>query len=59
MVPELLWGRPILGWDTISLIALVVPAGLAIAVLGYRLFDIDVIVNLTLMYVPLTAARRK
>jgi hypothetical protein len=55
VIPELLWGEPILGWDVISLIALVVPAGLVIAVLRYRLFDIDIIINRTLVYVPLTA----
>jgi hypothetical protein len=54
-IPELVSGRPIVGWDVIALIALIVPAALVIAVLRYRLFDIDVIINRTLVYVPLTA----
>lgn len=54
-LPELFTGAPLIGWDWISLIGLVVPLALVIAVLRYRLFDIDLIINRTLVYVPLTA----
>jgi hypothetical protein len=54
-VPEAISGRPLVGWDWIGLSAVVVPVAVVIAVLRYRLFDIDVIINRTLVYVPLTA----
>ncbi|HSR19509.1 MAG TPA: hypothetical protein VLL49_01225 [Anaerolineales bacterium] len=54
-VPEVLRGAPLLPWNGILLSGLVVPLALMIAVLRYRLFDIDLIINRTLVYVPLTA----
>lgn len=54
-LPDLIIGKPLVGWDWIGLTALTVPIALVIAVLRYRLFDIDVIINWTLVYVPLTA----
>ena len=54
-IPELLSVPSLVSWDVISLLSLVVPLALGIAVLRYRLFDIDVIINRTLVYVPLTA----
>lgn len=54
-LPEAISGRPLVGWDWIELSALAVPMAVVIAVLRYRLFDIDVIINRTLVYVPLTA----
>jgi signal transduction histidine kinase len=50
MGPELLFGRPLIPWSWVGLIALPLPIGLAIGILRYRLFDIDVVVNRALVY---------
>jgi hypothetical protein len=55
-VPQLVLGRPLLSWSVIGLIALPMPIGLAVAIVRHRLFDIEVVVNRTLVYGGVTLA---
>ena len=52
--PELLLGRPVVPSSWLGIVALFFPFGLAFGILRYRLFDIDVVVNRTLVYGGLT-----
>ncbi|MCC7362118.1 MAG: hypothetical protein IT317_21720 [Anaerolineales bacterium] len=54
IIPELALGYPLLSWDVLALIGLSVPIAFAIAILRYHLFDIDVLLNRTLVYGSLT-----
>src|SRR3970282_2716888 len=56
MGPELLTGPPLLPWSAVGLVALPLPLGVAAGILRYRLFDIEVVVNRTLVYGGLTGA---
>lgn len=53
-VPELLLGRSLVPPSWIGLIALPLPLGLAVGILHDRLFDIEVVLNRTLVYGGLT-----
>jgi hypothetical protein len=39
----------------LSLVVLVIPAGIGVAMLRYRLYDIDTVINVTLVYAVLSA----
>ena len=53
-LPELLLGRPVVASSWLGIVALFFPFGLAFGILRYRLFEIDVVVNRTLVYGGLT-----
>lgn len=54
-VPGLVMGRPLIDANALGLSLLPFPIILAISVLRYQLFDIDVIIHRTLIYTVLTA----
>jgi hypothetical protein len=43
------------GTFVLSIVVLVIPAGIGVAMLRYRLYDIDTVINLTLVYAVLSA----
>jgi signal transduction histidine kinase len=55
-VPELLTGRPLLPWSAVGAAGLPFPVAIATAVLRHRLFDIEVVINRSLVYGGLTVA---
>jgi two-component sensor histidine kinase len=54
-LPLILVGQPLIPNPVIMLLTILVPLVYAIAVLRYRLFDIEIIINRTLVYGTLTA----
>jgi uncharacterized membrane protein len=54
VIPELLGYRPLIPQSVTSLLWLAIPTALAIAILREGLFDIDLIINRTLVYSGLT-----
>ncbi len=54
-LPELLTGGPILPWNLLGLSGLPFPIAIGIGVLRHRLFDIDIVINRTIVYGGLTA----
>ncbi len=55
-LPSFILGQPLLNSDGLGLLVLPYPLVLPIAILRYRLFDIDVLINRTLVYGILTAS---
>ncbi len=55
VIPELVMGHALLSWSVLALFGLLVPLALGFAILRYRLFDIDVIINRAVVYLTLTA----
>jgi two-component system NarL family sensor kinase len=55
-LPTFILGQPLLNSDGLGLLVLPYPLALAIAILRYRLFDIDILINRTLVYGILTAS---
>jgi two-component system, NarL family, sensor kinase len=49
-LPEWLTGQPLVSWDALTLSFLPCPVALGVAVLRYRLFDIQVILRRSLLY---------
>lgn len=56
IVPSLFVGRSLLPEDLIGLPGLVYVAGMGVAMLRYRLFDLDIVLARTLVYASLTLA---
>jgi len=56
MGPQLLIDKPLVPWTMIGIIALPLPLGIAAGVLRDGLFDIDVVINRTLVYGGVTVA---
>lgn len=54
-LPTLVLGEPILDWNYFAIAGLLMPISIAVAILRYQLFDIDLMINRTLVYVALTS----
>lgn len=55
ILPSSVLGHPLITLDALGLLLLPIPLALAIAILRYHVFDIDIIINKTLVYGTLTA----
>jgi two-component system, NarL family, sensor kinase len=54
VIPELIAGQPLINWNLLALIALVIPLSIVIAILRYGLFDIELIIRRTTQYALVT-----
>lgn len=55
VLPLILSGNPIVPHPVTMLVTVLIPLTLAVAILHYRLFDIEIIIHRTLVYATLTA----
>jgi hypothetical protein len=55
VVPELIAEQPLINWNLLALIALVIPLSIVIAILRYGLFDIELIIRRTTQYALVTS----
>jgi hypothetical protein len=55
-IPGVILGRPFISASALGLLLLPLPFSIAIAVLRYQLFDIDLLIRRTLIYSMLTAS---
>jgi hypothetical protein len=55
VLPVVVLGQPLISANGVGLLVLPIPLSLGVAVLHYHLFDIDFIINRTLVYGTLTA----
>ncbi len=56
ILPPFLTGQPMISFNTLGLLTIPFPITLAIAILRHRLFDIDLVINRTLVYGLLTGS---
>ena len=56
VLPEIVFGHPLVSWNLIALLGLLIHIAFATAILQHRLFDIDVIINRAMVYGGLTAS---
>jgi hypothetical protein len=54
VLPELITGQPLINWNLLALMALVIPLSFVIAILRYGLFDIELIIRRTTQYALVT-----
>ena len=55
-LPQSLWGSPLIPWGAAGLVGLPVPVALTIAILRYGAFDLQLLINRSLVYGGATAA---
>jgi two-component system, NarL family, sensor kinase len=54
VLPEMITGQPLLNWNYLALLALIIPISIIIAILRHGLFDIELIIRRTTQYTLVT-----
>jgi len=55
LFPQMILDSPLVSWNVVALVGLLIPISLAFAILRYRLFEIDIIINRALVYGSMTS----